>query len=259
MEAPSTLRSEGQWMLGKRAGCVTKNKETPGYWAAVVNNGVRHKKYFGLIEYGSMERANRAGEEWRRNMSDDLGATKNRVRLVHDGDYHSPFYEVQLTQGAVMLIDEDDLPLVESHFWCLDDIGYAITTVKGKSMMRFHRLLFESVNPIPPHLEVDHINRRKLDNRRINLRLVTPSGNTLNMRMASNNTSGFTGVSYDTTNKSWIAQWYDAEKHRLERFAVADYGEEEAKRRAVAARKEAAKRIGNFNGLSPPVISGGSS
>jgi hypothetical protein len=54
-------------------------------------------------------------------------------------------------------------------------------------------------------LEIDHINRDKLDNRKSNLRFVTHKENTFNQSVRVNNKSGIRGISYDSSRKKWIA------------------------------------------------------
>lgn len=61
-------------------------------------------------------------------------------------------------------IDENDVSLVSKYRWYLKD-GYAVTSIKGKRV-RMHHLIFGK----PPKGKVtDHINRDRLDNRRVNL------------------------------------------------------------------------------------------
>jgi hypothetical protein len=59
-------------------------------------------------------------------------------------------------------------------------------------------------------LHIDHVNGDRLDNRRENLRFVTPSGNQVNRkRLSSANTSGIRGVrrrSGLSLKKPWLAQ-----------------------------------------------------
>ncbi len=48
---------------------------------------------------------------------------------------------------------------------------------------------------------VDHINRNTLDNRRGNLRIVTPSQNRMNSKVRSDSATGFKGVSRTKAGK----------------------------------------------------------
>ena len=52
---------------------------------------------------------------------------------------------------------------------------------------------------------VDHINKKKNDNRKINLRIVTHQQNSMNMGMKNTNTSGVTGVRRDKIHDNWEA------------------------------------------------------
>ena len=68
----------------------------------------------------------------------------------------------------------------------------------------------ETKKPIKMHnllgfAEHDHINRNELDNRKENLRSCTRSQNCMNRGIQSNNTSGFTGVSWHNQSKKWCS------------------------------------------------------
>lgn len=54
--------------------------------------------------------------------------------------------------------------------------------------------------------EIDHINGIRTDNRMVNLRNVTPGINRKNLKRATNNTSGVTGVYFHNKNQKWVAQ-----------------------------------------------------
>lgn len=55
-------------------------------------------------------------------------------------------------------------------------------------------------------LEVDHINRVKDDDRRCNLRLVTPQQNKQNIGASRNTLSGLLGVSWLPSKRRWLAR-----------------------------------------------------
>lgn len=86
--------------------------------------------------------------------------------------------EIPLTRGYVMLIDEEDAEWVSARKWQAypaPHTTYVTGNVHGKRV-HLHRLLLNA----PDGLEVDHINRNGLDNRRCNLRLATHAQNEAN-------------------------------------------------------------------------------
>lgn len=86
---------------------------------------------------------------------------------------------------------------------------------------------------------VDHINRDKLDNRKLNLRITDNSGNQKNKGIQSNNTSGISGVTYiqTSTGTGWIARVTTANKKRISKFFSENkYGKEQSKQLAIEWR-----------------------
>ena len=103
-------------------------------------------------------------------------------------------------KGRELTIDEIDLPLVRAHSWHWTPQGYLVTKIPtGKCQRKtvlFHRL---ALNP-PVGKVVDHVNRDKSDNRRMNLRICTRSQNSMNRGLLAKNGKG---VSFHKTRKKW--------------------------------------------------------
>ena len=79
--------------------------------------------------------------------------------------------------------------------------------INGKQIsIKFHRCVAERMGLIIKGLEVDHINRNSLDNRRCNLRIATRSLNGANRVKQTNNTSGFKGVNWFAETNRWRAR-----------------------------------------------------
>lgn len=97
---------------------------------------------------------------------------------------------VDLTQGHSAIISREDGPRILGRKW------HAVKCGSGKFYARrenvyMHRELM--AGQLEDGLVVDHINGNGLDNRRENLRVVTPAQNTRNLRVY-NNPTGFRGV-----------------------------------------------------------------
>lgn len=75
---------------------------------------------------------------------------------------------------------------------------YRYVSIDGTQYFE-HRLIWMLANRqhIPSGMDVDHINRDKLDNRPDNLRLATTSQNRANITLQRNNSTGFKGVFLD--------------------------------------------------------------
>ena len=101
------------------------------------------------------------------------------------------------------VIDAADYDLVKKYKWNLDSSGYARTVINtscGKKSKRMHHCI------LPNTSGIDHKNRNRLDNRKINLRECTYAQNVMNKSLHVNNTSGVPGVSWNKKSKKWLAQ-----------------------------------------------------
>lgn len=106
--------------------------------------------------------------------------------------------EIQLTQGKIALIDDEDFDMVSAHKWYYNGDGYARS---GKHVL-LHRLILNAKSDE----YVDHKNRNGLDCRRDNIRLCTKSENGMNRGLDKDNTSGFKGVTFNRNCKKFQAQ-----------------------------------------------------
>ena len=101
-------------------------------------------------------------------------------------------------------VDTTDATLLSQWTWRLSSDGYAVrseTRNGSKKTIYLHRVVIQA----PPGTIVDHINGDRLDNRRANLRLVTPSQNNANGRDRPRR-SGYRGVYPHRPTGRWIAQ-----------------------------------------------------
>lgn len=81
----------------------------------------------------------------------------------------------------------------------------------------------------------DHVNRNPLDNRKSNLRAANYTENARNYSKQKNNTSGFSGVSWDKQCSKWVAYIViDKKRKKLGRFV----DKEDAIRARLEAEKE---------------------
>lgn len=97
------------------------------------------------------------------------------------------------------LIDDDDYELISRYRWQLTSQGYARREISRGKYESMHRL----INKTPKNMVTDHINRNKLDNRKLNLRTSTYTQNAINTDLKINNTSGYKGVDFYKRIGKW--------------------------------------------------------
>lgn len=112
---------------------------------------------------------------------------------------------ISLNCDAVTVVDDADYDRIASYDWFLSGAGYAagFVPVEGKfRLVYLHRFL---MNAQPGEI-VDHINGCALDNRRANLRLVTPGQNGQNKRLSALSTTGLKGVGWHKARRKYHAR-----------------------------------------------------
>jgi len=100
---------------------------------------------------------------------------------------------IELTKGAVAIVDDEDFEELNQYNWYLHSEGYAIRETQcnyKKTRIRMHRQILNT----PEGMDTDHINGNRLDNRRENLRVCTRSQNLMNKAVRVNSETGYKGV-----------------------------------------------------------------
>lgn len=158
------------------------------------------------------------------------------------------YREIPLTQGQVALIDiADDKGQKYCATWTKCSQTYYVARgirVNGKRYLLYlHRELMGLAKG--DKRQVDHINGNTLDNRRCNLRIVTPSQNRMNKPMQVNNKSGYRGVYWYTLRGCWIAKIQIQGK--ITHIGFFD----DVLEAAEAYRKAAVHHFGEFSNFEP--------
>lgn len=121
-----------------------------------------------------------------------------------------PLYRRGGAVVAYTLVDASDAALVNQHRWFVlksKTLVYAGRWVRAGQTFTV-RMLHRFILGLPSgrDLEVDHINRDGLDNRRANLRAITHAGNMQNRPSHKGSRSRYRGVSWDSARKRWRAK-----------------------------------------------------
>lgn len=157
--------------------------------------------------------------------------------------------EIQLTQGKVALVDDEDYNSVSQLKWYAKKDScnfYAARNIKinGKrTTQRMHQFIIGSV---PNSMLIDHIDGDGLNNQRFNFRICTCKQNQMNSKIRKNKNCQFKGVTFSKRDKVFIARiTIDKKRKTIGRFD----NELEA---AIAYDKYASLYFGSFaktNGL----------
>lgn len=173
--------------------------------------------------------------------------------------YGYSFRLIKLTKGYFAKVDQADFVRLRIYSWVTSDHksrGYTVyaqrTICEGRRRYTrmMHRDILEPLlrlsSGLAKRMYVDHINGDGLDNRRANLRIVTPTQNNWNRRFRKTGRSKYTGVTWDGRRGKWRADIYEnRRKIFLGHFAE----EEEAARAFDSAAKE---KRGEFAVLNFP-------
>ena len=153
-----------------------------------------------------------------------------RKKKFNDYDLSGDFGVGYTLNGEEFYFDVEDYSKIKPHCWSISE-GYVITSMRVDGALRevkMHRFLLNSeVGTI-----TDHIDRVRNNNQKKNLRIVTERENAINITTRKDNTSGRTGVTYNTRDNKWIAQI----SHKGKQIEIL---RTESKQEAIGARAKA--------------------
>ena len=141
------------------------------------------------------------------------GVRKNRAkRFYNTFELSDSFVKIyNNSRTDYFIVDYEDYEKIKHDifYWSIvrkkigdRDENYVLTQRYDYGNIKIHNYI---MNPEEGYI-VDHINGNGLDNRRENLRIVTPQQNAFNRAIQTNNTSGHKGVSLVKRNNKWLAR-----------------------------------------------------
>jgi len=119
--------------------------------------------------------------------------------------------EIQLTQGQVALVDDQDYEYLNQWKWCAiwsdhtrSFYAMRVSCDRGQRVtIQMHRLILGITDP---RIKVDHRDSNTLNNQWLNLRVCNNRQNQQNTRKRSNCSSQYKGVSWDRKTSRWKSQ-----------------------------------------------------
>lgn len=103
--------------------------------------------------------------------------------------------EINLSQGKVAFVDDEDFDYINQWKWCTQKHGHTFYAIRSvyhpKSTIRMHRQI---LNITGTRQIADHKNRNGLDNRKQNIRICTFENNSQNKKKRLDATSIYKGV-----------------------------------------------------------------
>lgn len=128
-------------------------------------------------------------------------------------DYYDEYIDYNPNTGiAIWKKSPSNRVKVGDEIKSKDNAGYIQVSIKSK-MYRLHRIIwFCEKGEIPK--QIDHINGIRDDNRMCNLRNVSQQENLKNQKKRCDNTSGYSGISFNKSRNKWRVRIYVDKKEK---------------------------------------------
>lgn len=193
----------GRWRVVQREKDKTsKSGKVYDMWLCecLCEKHTRRVLYGDNLRYGKSTSCGCLPKEKRHN---NALLTHNKYELK-DGYYigytlnNEPFY-----------FDEEDYDLIKGYVWYIGKDGYVVThnpkfgEPGEHKLIRMHRLVLDLQDE---DLQIDHHDRKRNDNRKYNLRVVTPQQNMMNCGKQTDSIySKYKGVCYHKNGHVWVS------------------------------------------------------
>jgi len=119
--------------------------------------------------------------------------------VIKDNYAEVVLYDKNQEEKGRALIDKEDIEKVSQHKWYLGQIGYVFNDTNKNNRLSLHRFVMDYEGD----LYLDHINNKRTDCRKNNLRIVTPRQNAINSSSKSNFENENVGVCYSKDKDLW--------------------------------------------------------
>lgn len=143
---------------------------------------------------------------------------------------HQKHIEGIMPKGQLFFIDKEDWDMVKQTSWYVNSNGYLRSNKYGL----LSRYIMKE--QLTEKLLIDHINKNRLDNRKENLRVVTPKENMHNRTVTRNSKSGHNGVTWVEKKNKWFSRIKSNGK-------ITNLGYYENLEDAIKARKKAESEL----------------
>ena len=123
--------------------------------------------------------------------------------------YGCAFRRIKLSKGKYAIVDPEDFEKLSQYKWHCTNYGYAARKIpKGKRTGREQSIMMHrELCPVPDGMWVDHINRKRNDNRRANLRPATRQQNCWNTRQnRTKSKTQYIGIHWNKNRRKWQLQ-----------------------------------------------------
>lgn len=174
-------------------------------------NGTVKSQYLCLCECGNTKIIQ--AQSLRKGVTKSCGCLAKQIASLTHKKTNEFIFDNNIAIGTTtntqekFYFDIEDYDMVNRFAWFSYN-GYVTTNnynlLEGyPRLLKLHRLVMKENDP---KKIIDHINHNTLDNRKINLRIVTSQQNSMNHKIFRNNSSGITGVRYSSLNNKWLAR-----------------------------------------------------